>query len=249
MWTLATPHFPPNRTMVGRGFVFFPLIIHAFDLLVSSVGSLAVRLRKPSPQASQMDVPMACSSIDGSRLCLGFCQYKIERMASYISLRNIFLTKYEHLWAHDAYIWLRAFLPINVEWLKWTARVQAHHSRFILYLNSTVATNNWSYICWMLKYATRNTVLPDSDAWFYSGRPLLIFHIWSHLQVCTVWKIAERPSLHWVHYHLAWSSRANFTDIIYIRIFLSTDQAPEAWWHFYVCGIIGMVGWPLVHMC
>lgn len=34
----------------GRGFVFFPLVIHAFDLVVSSIGSLAVRLRKPYPQ-------------------------------------------------------------------------------------------------------------------------------------------------------------------------------------------------------
>ena len=42
--------------MVGRGFVFFPLIIHAFDLLVSSVGALAVRLRKPSHEVSRIDI-------------------------------------------------------------------------------------------------------------------------------------------------------------------------------------------------
>ena len=43
----------------GRGFVFFPLVIHAFDLVVSSIGSLAVRLRKPYPQVSRRELVQA----------------------------------------------------------------------------------------------------------------------------------------------------------------------------------------------
>merc|ERR1719498_726623 len=34
----------------GRGFVMFPVVIHAFDLVVSTIGSLAVSSRRPSTQ-------------------------------------------------------------------------------------------------------------------------------------------------------------------------------------------------------